>query len=76
MNKIKKYLFLIGLCIYFFGNSKEVIAKTPNVNTIIEDSIKRAKDIVTKTRRYHGKRQHRRWDNLNNKWIDPQWIDD
>lgn len=34
----------------------------------------RADVIVTKYRYYHGKRQYRRWNKTDGKWVDPKWI--
>ncbi|WP_029324082.1 hypothetical protein [Butyrivibrio sp. AE3004] len=76
MKKAKKYLILMGICFIFCGNNQGMVAKSMCPNTVIADSITRAKAIVTKTRVYHGKKQHRRWDSLNHKWVDPHWIDD
>lgn len=46
------------------------------ISSAKNNNVVRAVVIKKKYRIFHGRRQYRRWDETNGKWVDPEWIDE
>jgi len=71
-------ILLLGIVLFTFplmASAREISYNTVNQPTSSDTGITLLADvIVTKYRKYNGKTQYRRWNETQNKWVDPYWI--
>lgn len=76
MKRFLRFIYISSICFTLIGQSYVAYSYSLNVGYVETDSSIKANRIVTKYRKKDGKRQHRRWDTVECRWVDPYWIDD